>query len=89
MWCKVRHYSLKNSPLIQKTDSGNKRNLSYPCHKAPEKGTAKDGSGKRKVTQKGRKMYDAKDKFYLQSEDTHLQPKDKTFPIHQIGFCKA
>ena len=38
---KGRHYSLKNSLLMQKTDTGSERNPSYPRHKAPEKGSDK------------------------------------------------
>ena len=48
MWRKGRHYSLKNSLLIQKTDSGHKRNFPHPRHKA----LGKIGAGRRKVAEK-------------------------------------
>ena len=52
MWRKGRHYSLKNSLLIQKTDSGHKRNFHHPRHKALGKGAGKVGAGRRKVAEK-------------------------------------
>ena len=48
MWRKGSHYSLKNSILIQKTNSENERIFSYPRHKAPGKGATKTEQGRPK-----------------------------------------
>jgi len=57
MWRKGRHYSLKNSLLMQKTDSENKRIFPYPRYKASEKGTGKVEIGKQKATEKDTQNY--------------------------------